>query len=134
MLAQVTFLPKNLLFLLLAFIFKKSNLHSYLLIDNRDIYQVSTNSTVLQLQNCWFTLLTFSVSFNIHFWNLKYDSLNIYILRMNDTRLLYPITCNGIQNILEETIQTGVLCCLCLHPRPVGTCFLVQKIYSLCTG
>ena len=57
---------------------------------------------MLQLQNCWFTLLTFSVSFNIHFWNLKYDSLNIYILRMNDTRLLYPITCISMHDILEH--------------------------------
>ena len=66
------------------------------------MYWVSTGSTVLQLWNCWFTFLPFSVSFNIHFWNLKYDSLNIYILRMNDTRLLYPITCIGMQNILEH--------------------------------
>ena len=57
---------------------------------------------MLQLQNCGFTLLTFSVFFNIHFWNLKYNSLNIYILRMNDTRLIYRITCISVHDILEH--------------------------------
>ena len=36
------------------------------------------------------------------FLESKISNLNIYILRMNDPRLLCPITCIGMQNILKH--------------------------------